>query len=101
MIPNENCYCELDPDTKDKFGIPVLRFHWKWSEHELNQAVHAKKTFAALIEAMGGTPCAGQGLHRREEHREARQHHPRGRRRHHRRRPEEVGRQRSLIRPTT
>ena len=33
MIPNENCYADLDPDVKDKFGIPVLRFHWKWSSH--------------------------------------------------------------------
>ena len=24
MIPNENCYCEIDPEAKDKFGIPVL-----------------------------------------------------------------------------
>jgi len=55
MIPNENCFCELDPDTKDKFGIPVLKFHWKWSSNELNQVVHARQTFAALIEAMGGT----------------------------------------------
>ena len=55
MIPNEHCYMDLDPKVKDKWGIPVARFHWKWSEHELNQAVHAKKTFKALIEAMGGT----------------------------------------------
>lgn len=55
MIPNEDCYCEIDPTTKDKWGVPVLKFHWKWSSHELNQAIHAKKTFAAIIEAMGGT----------------------------------------------
>lgn len=55
MIPNEHCYADLDPKVKDKFGIPVLRFHWKWSEHEINQAKHAEKTFTALIEAMGGT----------------------------------------------
>lgn len=55
MIPNENSFCELDPEVKDKWGIPVLRFHWKWSEHELNQVMHAQKTFAEMIEAMGGT----------------------------------------------
>jgi choline dehydrogenase-like flavoprotein len=32
----------------------VLRFHWKWSEHETRQAAHMQKTFADLIEAMGG-----------------------------------------------
>jgi len=54
MIPNENSYCEIDPQVKDKWGIPVLRFHWKWSEHETRQAAHMQKTFADLIEAMGG-----------------------------------------------
>jgi choline dehydrogenase-like flavoprotein len=54
MIPNENSYCEIDPQVKDKFGIPVLRFHWKWSEHETRQAAHMQKTFADIIEAMGG-----------------------------------------------
>lgn len=55
MIPNENCFVDLDPELKDKFGIPVLRFHWKWSDHEKNQAAHAERTFTALVEAMGGT----------------------------------------------
>lgn len=54
MIPNEHSYCEIDPKVKDKWGIPVLRFHWKWSEHETRQAAHMQKTFAAIIEAMGG-----------------------------------------------
>jgi len=54
MIPNEDSFCELDPVVKDKWGIPVLRFHWKWSEHETRQAAHMQQTFADLIEAMGG-----------------------------------------------
>jgi choline dehydrogenase-like flavoprotein len=54
MIPNEDSYCELDPVVKDKWGIPVLRFHWKWSEHELRQAAHMQQTFADIIAAMGG-----------------------------------------------
>lgn len=32
MIPNEQSYCEIDPKVKDKWGIPVLRFHWQWSD---------------------------------------------------------------------
>jgi choline dehydrogenase-like flavoprotein len=55
MIPNENCYCEIDPEKKDKWGVPVLRFHWKWADSEIKQALHAEKTFAEIIEAMGGT----------------------------------------------
>lgn len=54
MIPNEQSYCELDPNTVDQWGIPVLRFHWKWSDHETRQAAHMVKTFARIIEAMGG-----------------------------------------------
>jgi choline dehydrogenase-like flavoprotein len=54
MIPNEDCYCEIDPDGVDQWGIPTLRFHWKWSDHELNQARHMQHTFAEIIEAMGG-----------------------------------------------
>ena len=54
MIPNENSYCEIDPARKDKWGIPVLRFHWKWSEHETRQAAHMQATFGELIESMGG-----------------------------------------------
>lgn len=54
MIPNENSYCEIDPVVKDRWGIPVLRFHWQWSEHETRQAAHMQRTFAAIIEAMGG-----------------------------------------------
>ncbi|MDH5758481.1 MAG: GMC family oxidoreductase [Gemmatimonadota bacterium] len=54
MIPNEHCYADIDPDGVDQWGIPTLRFHWKWSEHELNQARHMQRTFAGIIEAMGG-----------------------------------------------
>jgi choline dehydrogenase-like flavoprotein len=54
MIPNEHSYCAIDPVVKDQWGIPVLRFHWQWSEHERRQAVHMQKTFASIIEAMGG-----------------------------------------------
>jgi choline dehydrogenase-like flavoprotein len=54
MIPNENSFCELDPAVKDKWGIPVLRFHWQWSDYEMRQVEHQQKSIAALIEAMGG-----------------------------------------------
>ena len=56
MIPNEDCYCEIDPAVKDQWGIPVLRFHWKWAEAELRQATHQRKTFLELIDRLGGTP---------------------------------------------
>jgi len=55
MIPNNNSFCELDPSVKDKWGIPVLKFHWKWSEYELKQVEHMQRSFKEIIEAMGGT----------------------------------------------
>jgi choline dehydrogenase-like flavoprotein len=55
MIPNADSFCEPDPTVRDRFGLPVLRFHWKWSEHETRQAAHMQETFAQIIEAMGGT----------------------------------------------
>jgi choline dehydrogenase-like flavoprotein len=55
MIPNENSYAELDPEVRDRFGIPVLRFHWQWSDYEINQVRHMQQTFRALVEQMGGT----------------------------------------------
>ncbi len=54
MIPNEDSYCELDPDVVDQWGIPVLKFHWKWSSHEIDQAAHMVKTFAEIVDKMGG-----------------------------------------------
>src|ERR1017187_1090373 len=54
MIPNADSFCEIDPKVVDKWGIPVLRFNWKWSDHEIRQAAHMQRTFADWIEAMGG-----------------------------------------------
>jgi choline dehydrogenase-like flavoprotein len=55
MIPNDDTYCEIDPTVVDRFGIPVLRFHWKWTDNEINQVKHMQETFRSLIAAMGGT----------------------------------------------
>ncbi len=54
MIPNEHSYCEIDPSLVDQFGIPTLKFHFRWSDHEIKQAKHMNDTFTAIIEAMGG-----------------------------------------------
>jgi choline dehydrogenase-like flavoprotein len=62
MVPNENCYCEIDPGgAKDKWGIPVLRFHWKWSDYERNEARHMRESFTAILETLGGTVNVGGG----------------------------------------
>jgi choline dehydrogenase-like flavoprotein len=61
MIPNEQSYCEIDPEVKDRWGTPVLRFHWAWSDHELNQVRHMQQTFRAILETMGGQIATGGG----------------------------------------
>jgi choline dehydrogenase-like flavoprotein len=58
MVPNKDCYCEIDPAAVDQWGIPVLRFHWKWTDHEYNQVKHMQETFRAIIHEMGGTPMS-------------------------------------------
>ncbi len=58
MIPNDDTYCEIDPTVVDTYGIPVLRFHAKFSEHEVNQARHMQDTFREIIHEMGGTPLS-------------------------------------------
>jgi choline dehydrogenase-like flavoprotein len=55
MIPNKDSFCEIDSDVVDKWGIPVLRFHFKWTDHEIKQVRHMHETFASIIETMGGT----------------------------------------------
>jgi choline dehydrogenase-like flavoprotein len=54
MIPNPDTYCELDRNVVDEWGIPVLRFHFKWSEYEIRQAKDMQETFRSIIEAAGG-----------------------------------------------
>ena len=53
-IAVEDNYCEIDPSVVDQFGIPVLRFHYNWSDFERKQAKHMHETFDELIHNMGG-----------------------------------------------
>ncbi len=53
-------YCEIDPDVVDKYGIPVLRFHYKWTSDEINQAKHMQETFDRIIHEMGAIRTGDQ-----------------------------------------
>jgi choline dehydrogenase-like flavoprotein len=59
-IAREDNYCEIDPKTVDKYGIPVLRFNYNWSDHEINQAKHMQDTFSEIIEKMGAVVTWGK-----------------------------------------
>lgn len=53
-IALETNYCEIDPNgTVDKYGIPVLRFHYQWSDSEIKQAKHMQETFQEMMHNMG------------------------------------------------
>ena len=64
-------YCEIDPNVVDKYGIPVLRFHTKYTDYEIKQAKHMKETFSEILHAMGAvitwggddTAANNYGLH--------------------------------------
>ena len=53
-IPQYTNRCELDPTVVDEWGIPVLRFDYKWTQHEINQARHMQDSMEELLEASGG-----------------------------------------------
>ena len=53
-VASKNNYCEIDPNVVDQWGIPVLRFDFKWSDYEKKQAKHMVETFEEIIHAMGG-----------------------------------------------
>jgi choline dehydrogenase-like flavoprotein len=52
MIPNADSYIELDPETKDRYGLPVPRFHWRWGRHELDTCEHIRTTIAGIFKSM-------------------------------------------------
>jgi len=58
-IARESNYCEIDPNVLDKFGIPVLRFHYKWAPEEIKQAKHMQETFQEIMHAMGAVITSG------------------------------------------
>ena len=46
--------CTIDNQTVDKFGIPVLKFDYKWTDYERLQAKHMTDTFEEIAHNMGG-----------------------------------------------
>jgi len=57
MVPNPASFCEIDPaGTVDRWGIPVLRFHLKWSASEIAMAKDMRLSLEEIAVAAGGTP---------------------------------------------
>lgn len=55
MLPNPGSYCELDPRLRDRFGLPVLRFHWRWGANEIAQMADARRTLGDVFASMNAT----------------------------------------------
>lgn len=71
MIPNDQTFCTLSQNKTDKWGVPVLEFHWKWGDYEKRQVAHMQKTFNEVFKLLGGTispldpvmPTGGGAIH--------------------------------------
>lgn len=46
-------FVDLDPTVKDKWGVPALRFHYKFGENEKNMCADMKETAHEMFEAAG------------------------------------------------
>ena len=53
-VPQYDNLCEIDPNKVDKWGIPVLRFNYKWTDYERNQARHAHEIMEQILTGAGG-----------------------------------------------
>ncbi|MEJ2008581.1 MAG: GMC family oxidoreductase [Acidobacteriota bacterium] len=61
MIPNEDSYCEIDNNVLDQWGIPVLKFHFKWGQDEILMARHMQETFQDIVKTAGGKAIESYG----------------------------------------
>ena len=61
MIPNVESFCQLDRAVMDRWGIPVLKFHFRWGEEEILMARHMQETFQEIVKAAGGKVIQSSG----------------------------------------
>jgi choline dehydrogenase-like flavoprotein len=52
-IPLKDNRCSIDENVVDRYGIPVLKFNVKYTDHEIKQAKHMKETFKEVAHNMG------------------------------------------------
>ena len=52
-LPYRDNYVEIDPDTVDVYGIPVLRINMAWGENEKKMIPDMAVTAAEMLEAAG------------------------------------------------
>ncbi len=52
-LPRHSNYVEIDPEKKDRWGVPVLRIHCEWSDNEHAMRRDMAVTAAEMLEAAG------------------------------------------------
>ncbi|MBT6036000.1 MAG: GMC family oxidoreductase [Kordiimonadaceae bacterium] len=66
MTVTADNYLTLDPQVKDKWGIPVPKFHWKWSDEDFRRTSHMYDSLYKLAENMGAVVLADRFEERRK-----------------------------------
>ena len=52
-LPSSGSYVEIDPEVKDKWGVPAIRVHMTYGENELAIMKDAAKSAAEMLDASG------------------------------------------------
>jgi choline dehydrogenase-like flavoprotein len=52
-LPSPTNFLDLDPEVKDRYGMPVARLHFKWDDNALQMFEHSKQACAELLQAAG------------------------------------------------
>ncbi len=53
VLPRYENFMDLDPEVKDKWGVPALRFHYKFGDNEKKMAEDMADTAREMFEASG------------------------------------------------
>ena len=54
-LPSAGSYVEIDPEVKDKWGVPAIRVHMTYGENELALMKDAAVSAAEMLDASGAT----------------------------------------------
>lgn len=52
-LPYDDCYLDLDPTYRDRFGFPLLRITFDWHENDYNMIRYLAPKMREILERMG------------------------------------------------
>ncbi|HYR86046.1 MAG TPA: GMC family oxidoreductase, partial [Terriglobia bacterium] len=53
-LRSDSNFVDIDPEAKDRYGIPKVRIHFQWDENVLKMWEHSKEVCAEVIRKAGG-----------------------------------------------